>query len=219
MAEVTTDRVRSGRWRSLEQWSRTAFVVGGLLMIVDASFVAASIVTATEGFLLVGQAFVGAAWTVALLGLLGLYPGLADRSRWLARAGAVFAIIGVVIFAVMTVTVLVYYAGIPAGEYDAVSVFFIPGVFIGSVLGFVAFGIASLRTTIHSRTLGVLLLVPPILVVTNILRFVAGMEAATITLGIVVGDALAMLAIGYVLRAESEPADRTEPTLTESRHG
>lgn len=198
---------RNGVLDSLEQWSGRAFVIGGLLMVVDAAFVAVTIVTGAEPFLVLGQAFVGTAWAVALIGLLGLYPGLADWSRWLSRVGAVFAAIGVVVFAVMAVASLVYYAGIPTGEYSDIGQFFIPGVLIGSVLGFVSFSIASLWTGIHSRTVGILLLVPPILVVTNILRFIAGLESTTLTLGIVIGDALAMLALGSLLR--------TEPTLTE----
>lgn len=211
--------VNDRRWESLANWSTTAFLVGGLLMVVDAAFVAANIVTGAEDFLLLGQAFVGAAWTAALVGLLGLYPGLADRSPLPARAGAVFAVIGVITFAVMAVAVLVYYAGIPAGEYDAISVFFIPGVLVGSVLGFVAFGVASLRTDAYSRTLGVLLLVPAVLVAGNILRFIVGLEAVSITLGIVIGDALAMLAIGYVLQSSPERIGRPDPAPGEVRHG
>lgn len=206
-------------WNLLQKWSATAFLVGGGLLVLDAAIVVANIVTGAEHWLLLGQAFVGAGWTAALIGLLGLYPRLAARSRWLSRAGAVFAVIGAVTFAIMAVAVLVYYAGIPDGEYDAISLFFLPGVLIGSVLGFVSFSVASLRTGVHSRTIGFLLLVPPILVVANILRFVAGMESASITLGIVLGDALAMLALGYVLRTEPTPTDRAEPAPTEVRHG
>lgn len=214
MASVTKQQ-----GRSLARWSSTAFLIAALLMFVDAAIVAANIVTGEEGFLVLGQAFVGAAWTGALIGLLGLYPGLADRSRWLSRAGAVFAAVGVVTFAVMAVASLVYYAGIPAGDFDAISVLFIPGVLVGSVLGFITFGVASLRTDAYSRTLGVLLLVPAVLVATNILRFAAGMDAATITLVIVIGDALAMLAIGYALRAGPEPTGRPEAAPGEVRHG
>lgn len=201
-------------WNLLQKWSATAFLVGGGLLVLDAAIVVANIVTGAEHWLLLGQAFVGAGWTAALIGLLGLYPRLAARSRWLSRAGAVFAVIGAVTFAIMAVAVLVYYAGIPDGEYDAISLFFLPGVLIGSVLGFVSFSVASLRTGVHSRTIGFLLLVPPILVVANILRFVAGMESASITLGIVLGDALAMLALGYILRPRPEPTDRTETSVT-----
>lgn len=190
---------RNGVWKWIEQRSAKAFLIGGLLMAVDAVLVTANIATGTEQLLLLGQAFVGVAWTAALLGLLGVYPRLADRSRWLSRAGAVFAVIGVIVFATMSVTVLVYYAGIPVGEYSDVGQFFIPGVLIGSVLAFITFSAASLRTDVHSGTFGILLLVPAVLVVANILRFIVGLESATITLGIVIGDAVVMLAIGYLL--------------------
>lgn len=202
----------NGVWELLEQQSGTAFVVGGLLMIVDAAFVAANIVTGSESLLLLGQAFVGGAWAIALIGLLGLYPGLADRSRWLSRTGALFSVIGVVVFTIMAVTSLVYYAGIPTGEYSDIGMYFIPGVLIGSVLGFVSFSVASLRTDAYSWTLGILLLAPPILVVSNILRFVAGNESVILTFAIVVADALAMLGIGYVLQSRSSSTERPKPT-------
>jgi len=192
------------------------FLIGGLIVLLDVAPVAANIVTGVDDWLILGQAFVGAGWTAALVGLLGLYPELSDGSRWLSRAGAVFAVVGVITFSVMAVTSLLYYAGIPAGEYEAIGMLFLPGVLIGSVLGFLSFGVASLRTGVHSRTVSFLLFVPALLVVTNILRFIAGMESATITLGIVIGDALAMLAIGYILRAESvahESAERPTDTV------
>lgn len=185
---------------SLERWKATAFLVGGLLMVVNAVFVAANVVTGAEHFLLLGEVFVGTAWIAALGGLLGLYPVLADRSRWLSRAGAVCAGIGVVVFALLAGLSLFYYAAGTTLEAVDTSIF-IPGVLVGSVLGFILFSAASLRTDVHSRSFGLLLLVPAALVVTNILRFIAGYEAATLTLVVVIGDALAMLAIGQMLRS------------------
>lgn len=202
--------MRNGVWGSLERWSATAFLVGGLLMVVDAGIVAANVVTGTERLLLFGQVFVGVAWTAALVGLLGLYPRLADRSRWLSRAGALCAAVGVAVFAIMAVTVLTYLAGIPAGEYSDVGSYFIPGVLVGSVLGFVFVSAASLRAGVHSRGFGILLLVPAALVLVNILRFVAGFESTTITLGVVVADALTMLAIGSRLRTGDAPVGQAE---------
>lgn len=204
-------------WGLFEQWSAMAFLLGGLLMVIDAAFVAANVITGAQHFLLLGEVFVGAAWTAALVGLLGLYPGLADRSRWLSRAGVVFIVIGMAVFPLLAVASLGYYTGILTGEFD--TTVFIPGVLIGSVLGFGLFSAAILRTGVHSQSVGILLLVPPILVVTNILRFVAGFEAATITLAVVIGDALAMLAIGYVLRSSPEPTGPAEPAPGEVRHG
>lgn len=205
---------RTDFWQALERWSSTAFLLGGLLMVIDVGFVAANVTTGAERYLIQGQAFVGAAWTAALLGLLGLYPGLSDRSRWLSRVGAACAAIGVVTFTVMTVAVLGYTAGLLEVDFDAIGVLFIPGVLIGSVLGFVLFGVASLRTGVRSRTVSLLLFLPAAFVLANFLRFVVGMTSSTGTLVIVIGDALAMLALGFVLRAASTRASHA--TTTES---
>lgn len=199
------------QWRLFEQWSATAFLIGGLLMVIDGALVVANIATGAEHWMLLGQAFVGAAWTAALIGLLGLYPGLADRRKWLSRVGAVLAVIGVVTFAVMAIASLAFYAGIPDGEFTALVPFFLPGVLLGSVLAFLLFGIATLRTGASSRTVGILLLILPLIVLTNFFLGVSGIESAAITLGIVIGDALVMLALGYVLRTETAPVDHAEP--------
>lgn len=190
-------------------------MLGGLLLAVDAGFVAANIVTGTESYLIQGQAFVAAGWAAALLGLLGLYPELSNRSRRLSRAGAVFAVVGVVTFAVMAVAVVGFVAGIIEVDFDTIGVLFIPGVLIGSVLGFGSFSVASIRTGFLSRRVGLTLLLPAALVLTNFLRFVVGMTSVTGTLVIVIGDALAMLAIGYVLRDERPRASRE--AMTESK--
>lgn len=219
MAESTVTRGRISWWQSLEQWSATAFLIGGGILAIDAGLVAAEIAVGVDRWMVLGQVFVGAGWTAAFLGLLGVYPGLADQSRWLARAGAVFAVIGAVVFTVMGVTSLAYYAGIPDGEIEALIPLFLPGVILGSILGFVSMGVASLRTDVHSQTVGILLLIPPALVIINILTGIVGVDSSTITLAIVIGDTLAMLAIGYVLRSSIEPIGRTEPTPPEARHG
>lgn len=203
---------RGGVLNSLEQWSPRTFLIGGLLLAIDAAWLAAKISTGAENDLLTGQLFVGAGWTVALLGLLGLYPALSDRSRWLSRAGAICGVIGVVTFAVMAILVFVDISGIMAGVYEPLGAFFIPGVIIGSVLGFGAFSVATFRTQVHSRTFGVLLLLPPILVLSNILRFIAGNTSETVTLGIVIADALALLIIGFYLRSQSTFAQPKEAT-------
>lgn len=197
-----------GLWASLRRCRSTAFLLGGLILTADTVLVTAEMVTGAETWLILGQVFVGVGWTAALLGLLGVYPDLADRSYWTARAGALFVVIGVVTFAAMAVTVLAYYAGIPPGTYEDVSLLPLPGVIIGSILGFVTFSVASLRAGVHSRRFGLLLLVPAVLVLTNILRFIAGFESTTITLVIVILDALAMLTIGYALRGGTATTDR-----------
>jgi hypothetical protein len=168
--------------------------------------------------LTVGEAFIAGGWIAGLLGLLGLYPGLADRSRWLSSAGVVFAVIGVLAFTVLAVvSFYAFVAGYGLGNFPVPVVYFIPGVFVGSLLAFVSFGVARLRSDAHSRTVGALLLVPSAIFLTNlfVLPAIFGSGPAPPEVGFIVvsGLALTMLAIGYTLRTEDVPTDRSEPAV------
>ena len=201
---------RNGVWRSLELWRASAFLLAGIILAINAVIVAAEMVVGVERWRVLGQIFVGAGWTAAFIGLLGLYPGLADGSRWLARAGALFAAIGAVVFTVMGLASFVFYAGIVDGSLTTLVPLFLPGVIIGSILGFVSISAASLRVDVHSRTLGLLLLLPPTMVILNLLTAIVGIESAMSTLAVVIGDTLAMLAIGMSVRGSDPSTDYTE---------
>jgi hypothetical protein len=119
----------------MERVRAMALLLGGAIFVADAALLAAHLYRGTEPQAL-GQAFVGAAWTPAFVGLLGCYPGLADRRRWLARIGAVLAGLGAVTMAAMAVASLGYAAGILAGELGDVVMFFLPPIFLSTVFGF-----------------------------------------------------------------------------------
>lgn len=188
------------RLKSLEKWRAAAFLVGGVIFVADAVLVASNVAAGTERFMTLGQAFIGAGWTAAFLGLLGLYPDLAGRSRWPARVGAVFAVVGAVTMAAMAATSLGYFTGALGGELSEVAVFFLPGVFAGIVLGFGSFGVASLRTDIYSRSVGLLFLVLVLTFLFNLGSGIAGFNPLTKVLGVVCVLALSTLAIGYLFR-------------------
>lgn len=198
------------RWDSLEQWRATAFLIGGVIFVADAALLASNVAAGTERFMTLGQAFVGAAWTAAFVGLLGMYSSLADRSRWLVRAGAVFAVIGAVTMAAMAAASLGYFTGILSGDLSEVVMYFLPGVFVGIVLGFGSFGVASLRTALYSRSVGLLLLLLPATFLFNLGSGMAGLESMVVVLGVVCVLALTMLAIGYLLRTGSAVTRREE---------
>ncbi len=206
------------QWNSLERRSTMLFFIGGFLFIIAAAFDVANIVVGVEDLRSgVGQAFIAAGWIAALIGLLGLHPKLAERSRWLARTGGVFAVIGVVAFVGNGVTALVAFVrGVsPQETFPAfVLVGTIVGVLIGAILAFVSFSVASLRSDVHSRTIGILLIVPTLFVITNFFILsalgVPNPRPSEVTLLIVGGLALTMLAIGYVLRTEAAPSESTE---------
>lgn len=206
-------------WEALERWSPTAFVVAGVMFAAAAAVVVVAILAGGWGRLaLVAEACMGAGWISGLVGLLGLYPALADRSRWLARASAVFAGIGLVAFAVLVVVSLAAFtAGSRPDTFPVPQAVILPGMLSGTVLAFVSFSIASLRSDVHSRIASILLLVPTALFLTNAFvlpMFVeptqSGLAQPEVALGFASAVALAMLAIGSRLRTEEMPTDREE---------
>jgi hypothetical protein len=208
--------VSKQQWESLERRSATAFTVGAALFAVAAAFAALDVVAGTERLsLLVGEAFIAGGWLVALVGLLGLYPEVDERNHRLALAGAVFAGIGILTFAVLGVASLYGYAtGAQPGNFPIPIAFILPGVFVGSLLAFVTFSVAVLRSEDHSRTLGLLMLGPTLIFLMNLLVLPAILgpgpnppEVGFVVTGLL---ALAMLSIGYVLRSELEPNYRAE---------
>ena len=209
----------TAQWSSPEERTTALFFIAGLLFMIAAAFDLANMVAGVEDLRSgVGQAFIAAGWIAALIGLLGLYPKLVDRSRWLARAGGVFAVVGVVAFIINGTGALFAFV-MDVSPEEAYPMFLVVGmlvgVLIGSILGFVSFSIASLRSDVHSRTVDILLVVPPLFVITNFLILsaigVPNPRPSRVTLFIVGGLSLTMLAIGHVLRTEAAPSEVTEP--------
>lgn len=196
-------------WESLERWRGTAFLLGGTIFLVDTGLLAYHLTAGTEPAAF-GQGLVGASWTAAFVGLLGVYPALADRSRWLARIGAAFAVVGVVTMAAMAATAFGYAAGVLGGDMSAVATLFLPTVFLGIVLGFGSFGVATLRTDAFATRIGVLFLVLPATFLFNVGTAIGGFNPLVKVFGVVAVLTLSMLAIGYLLRTGSavlEPED------------
>ena len=205
-----------GATESSVTWSSTPFYVAGAMFAVAATFSAASVVADAERLaLLVGEAFIATGWIAGLVGLLGLYAGLADRSRWLTRAGATFSVIGIVAFVVLAAASLVaFFTGATVERGVSVAgiplIYLLPGIIPAPILAFASFSAASLRTGVHSRAVGVLLVIPSFIVVGNVATPPALPGRELITLGIECGLALTMIAIGYLLRTGSVSADGVE---------
>ena len=194
---------------TLERWSPTLFLVGGVAVIGFAVSMAVIMADSPPRSI-----FGGVGFTLSFLALLGLYPGLADESPLLARAGAVFAVLGAVGFTVLFVKGVVQVAGMtPPAMLAPLAILNIAGI----LLGFLLFGAASLRTDAHAQTLGVLLLMPSLVFAVNFVRVaVLGAWSPSWAPALLGGlQALAMLSIGYVLRTESLPHESAEqPTDT-----
>ncbi|MEF8826340.1 MAG: hypothetical protein V5A27_08405 [Halapricum sp.] len=196
-------------WNAVEQWSPTLFLAGGGLLVGHAAVQGIKAFTAMTT---PPDLFVTTGHLVALLGLLGLYPVLVDRTPRLARVAVAVAAIPLAGWVVMTATQFLTVAGVVPSMTDA-----LPGavgmlVAVSTALTYVLFGVATLRVGGDSRTVGVLVLAPAALIVVLLVASLV-MEASAI-LGLIIGGgfALSMLALGARLRSWDRRTEYTAPT-------
>lgn len=196
------------RVESLEAWSPTAFLVAGGLFVGFAALWGAGTYTSLSPRPTV-DVFGPAGWAAAFVGLLGLSSRFVDRAPWQVRAGAVFAAVGTVGAVVTALVSLGELAGLvvdPPAWFVALNLL----LFVGILPGFLTFGVVSLRAARHSRTLGLLLLVPAVVFAVNLVR-VGTLGPTTPPWAPAVlggGQAVALLAIGFALRTDGVPTGR-----------
>lgn len=189
----------------IETWSPRLFFAGGILVVGHAGMMGVQVFT---GMTTPPDLFAPAGHLLVFSGLLGVSLSLGNRVPRLARAGGVCVVLGMVGFTGITIGNLGKLVGIQPPDWFAL---FILLATIGMVPGFLAFGIASLRSDVHSRTVGLLLLAPGALFLVLIVEVLI-FGASTVG-GFIVGSGLALthLAIGYALRTGINPTDNALP--------
>lgn len=196
---------------SLGRWSPTLFLAGGGLVVGHA---AVNGVEAFTGATPPPDVFGPAGYLLAVGGLLGLAPALADRTPRLARVAAAVALVPLIGWLAILATAL----GELAGVAPPVSAILSGGVLATHLatllLAYVLFGAAWLRAEVHPRSVGLLLLAPPVL-------WVAMLAGAAVVGADAVGpffvgaaQALVHVGIGATLRAArvAETAPAGDPT-------
>jgi len=201
------------RLQPLERWSAAAFLIAGVFLI---GFVVRNgIIAFGDGFSETMTAalylvFVVPAEIAAYIGLLGLYPRLSEHASRLASAGAVLvgiAVVGAIGFAAGAGSAVLA-AGPP--EPPAVAGLFWLVTLLMTIVGFILFGIASLRARVPSRTVGLVLLVPPVTYIVMIAGMMTGYTPEWSTFLLSAIQACAHVAIGVSLRNGDVPTDRAE---------
>jgi hypothetical protein len=86
----------------------------------------------------------------------------------------------------------------------------LPGVVAGIVPGFGSVGVASLRTGVSPRRIGLIFLLLPLTFLFDFSTGVCGVASTTSVIGVVTVLALSMLGAGYLLRVGSGPGDARE---------
>lgn len=193
----------------IERWSPILFIVGGLLVVIFAAANWANWLT-DANYQTVGSIAGPAGFVLGFVALLGLSLEVANRAPRLARVGAIFAVLGAVGFLVSILATLGEVAGVLPAQ-PAWAPAYLALIFGGSLIGFPAFAAAILRTGVYSRTLGYLLLAPPLLFVAVLVFNGLGLPEWTAPV-IASAHALSLLAIGYVLRARDDVSKAREPT-------
>ncbi len=198
------------RLDALETRSAAAFIAAGVFLFGDTAlqalerFAAVSTPGVLRGVLMLSGLL------AALVGLLGFYPRLVDESRKLARVGVVVTAVACGTFAVVWVWWIVgnVLTAVPEPS-PAINMLAV----VTMVLGFLLFGVASLRTDIPSRSIGGLLLAIVGVFVGMVVVLIGRIDLPTWSIVAVLGVlSVIMLTIGYLLRTSSPQTERTKPT-------
>ena len=200
----------TGMWNFLERWRSLAFLapgVGFLLVTINAVL----ILVANTGMNLSPLVHLGL-MLVAYVGLLGLSPRLVERAPRLGRVCQVFVlVVGVEIVLTFAVGLL---PSLMSRPLFAVAVAM--GV-LGSALTMTVFGATTLWTRAYSRRVGGFLLLAAVglsIVIVKALLFgdVGGPQWVPVVDNGIVG--ISLIAVGGLLRTESEPTEQTEAVET-----
>lgn len=199
-------------WKSLESWRTAAFTVAAILFLGNTIHEGIGRYTTILGeptflnFVVYVSALV-----ISLVGLLGFYPQLAERVPRLARLSA-----GVVAIAGGAMIVLLLWATASTVLNRSMPPGVLLFVLVGAiVLGFLLFGVASIRARSPSRLIGVLVL-------TFVASWILGLGLAGVFYG---GDppdwipvflngasAVILLSIGYDLWTGTTSVERSKPS-------
>lgn len=179
------------------------FLVAGMAMIVFAANTYLKTFAGTSSPVI--QGVIGpSGFLVGVVGLFGLYPRLADRTRMLARGAAGIALIAAVGWVVIIVNGIGETLGVLSQPSGPLAV--IPLVVIGTmILGYGLFGATTLYTGAHSWLVGALLGLESAMFLVLIL------DLAPYLLLIDIGHIVAYLGIAITLWTTDVPSDNTEP--------
>ena len=207
----------AGHVGALGSWRAMLFVVAGVVFAGDLTVLLYNLAVGTESqYLTLGQGLIGTAWACSFLALLGFYPKLSERGKWLPRIGSLFAGIGVLTMVVMAVVSFGLAAGVVPGTLEEYTPLFLPGVFLGIVFGFGLYGVATLRTAVYSQRVGALFLVLVATFLTNLGTGIAGYNPLVKIVGVVAVLVLANLILGYTVRTGGADVTATGGTSPDS---
>lgn len=204
-------------WGALERWSAEAFLLAGVLLLASPAHVGLELFmnVPLPSWLVASVVVPGLIAT--LVGLVGLYPRIADRAPRMASLGGLFTTLAGTILVVLLGWILGNSVLTAASEMAIGAppdVAFL-GLAVTMTLAFVLFGTASLRVAVPSRLVGALLLsfALPWTVIIAAKPVYGSTFPGWLTLAIYGPIPVVMLATGYTLRIESAPPARENASV------
>lgn len=197
------------RWESIERWSPTLFLIGGVLLVGHAVMLG---IDAFSSLSTPPDLFGPSGHLMALLGLFGLYPMLTDRTPAVTRIAGGVALLGIGSWAVLTVTRLLTVAGLVSSVSEMLPPAFFGLVFLATIITYVLFGIATIRADGEAGFVSGLLFAPAALLVVALLGSAITDLAAVAGFFVACGLALSILSLGYVLRTWDRPVRLDVPS-------
>lgn len=203
----------NGVFATLESWKSTLIIIAGILTTITAALSAYGIVSdvTTNPFELAIAPF---AFLLLFLGVFGLYPRLVERTPRLTRTGAGFGVLALVFAPILGIVALADLAGVLSGD---IPVWALGLHLLGRLVGMIAlilFSTTVLRTAAFSRRVGYLLLGPAAIMFLSFVHIAIGAPQWTAP-PLVAANGLLMMALGYTLRTERVPAERS-PSATDT---
>lgn len=200
-------------WNRLKRYSAGAFFVAGVGYVSHTalSWYEINVLAAPDQYLLIGDLLLFLGFFGSMVGLLGIYPLVADTVPRATGAIAWFLLAGVAAGLVERTAVhLVSLAsGTPYGEtVTGLEPLFLI-IYLSVLSGFLVFGIIGIRNRVPSLAVGVLFLAPlAVLVLHIILPRISGVPDPVLTLFGAYG--LALLVVGYLIRTKPDPGDTSQ---------
>lgn len=193
---------------SLDGKSATLFLIAGALLVVFAAFLGAEAITDRA---MPEDAFGPPGFAIAALGLLGLYRTVADQSRRTATVGAIGAGILFIVFMVISVASIAEELGLlaPLEEAGPIGLMIVLLAGIATLVSYIPFGIASIRSRHLSLTVGLLLFAMPATFFIMLGQGAAGVATAWNAFALGSTQAVVHLGIGFTLPRASEQSQAT----------
>lgn len=142
-------------WKALETHAAVLFLLGGLVQTINITLQILTRLGSLGIPEIARDVTLAVALILALLGLLGLAPGVRESYPRLTRAGSIFAGLGILGLLAVAIGEPILQGDEPPAWFAPVVLFYILGV----PLSFLIFSIVTLRSNEGSRLTGVLLLV------------------------------------------------------------